>query len=140
MLSKILTNSTWISKVEVCWTLNFRNMSQFAFLNSINNAVKMDEPITKGPIPRYEKRKILENRYKIVLKYVPILDSFKFSFLFSYSNLNSSMLNSSKSSSMSSGKTPKKHIDIYNKKTPSKTPKKSPGNYPVKLERDCSFG
>jgi cell division cycle protein 20 (cofactor of APC complex) len=31
-------------------------MSQFAFANELKNCVRMDEPITKGPIPRWQKK------------------------------------------------------------------------------------
>lgn len=123
-------------------------MAQFAFLNSLNSAVKMDEPITRGPVPRYEKRKILENKYYTALFRNHFLTSYYEHFYVfhstcDYSNLNSSTLNSSKSkasmsfsSSMSSGKTPKKHGDMNsNKKTPSKTPKKSPGNYLIRKKK-----
>ncbi|KAJ9576587.1 hypothetical protein L9F63_025518, partial [Diploptera punctata] len=35
-------------------------MSQFAFTNELNNCLKMDGPLTKGPLPRWQ-RKCLES-------------------------------------------------------------------------------
>ncbi|XP_069696576.1 cell division cycle protein 20 homolog isoform X2 [Periplaneta americana] len=87
-------------------------MSQFAFANELKNCVRMDEPITKGPIPRWQK-KCLEA-----------------------SNSSNTSLNISKKTSASFNgslsRTPsKRNLSAENagtKKTPSKTPKKSPGS------------
>ncbi|XP_014251198.1 cell division cycle protein 20 homolog [Cimex lectularius] len=72
-------------------------MAQFNFINELNSALRMDDPITKGPLPRWQ-RKVLEG-----------------------SSSNNSTINSSMNKSKS--KTPNK-LDM--KKTPSKTPKPSP--------------
>lgn len=90
-------------------------MSQFSFMNDLNNAVRMDEPLTKA-VPRWQK-KCLES---------------------SSGNVNLS-LNSSKSTlnTTNNSKTPKRNdsktADKMNAmktplKTPSKTPKKSPSS------------
>ncbi|XP_075227152.1 cell division cycle 20 protein fzy [Lycorma delicatula] len=97
-------------------------MSQFSFINDLNAAVKMDEPLTKGPVPRWQK-KCLES---------------------SFSNINLT-LNSSKSKSSTinstvSSKTPKSYGSKKSceamglmktpLKTPTRTPKKSPSPRP----------
>lgn len=33
-------------------------MSQFAFVNDLKSAVRMDEPITSGPAPRWMKKSV----------------------------------------------------------------------------------
>ncbi|XP_049799379.1 cell division cycle protein 20 homolog isoform X1 [Schistocerca nitens] len=78
-------------------------MSQFSFFNEINSCVRMDDPITKGPVPRWQKKNLdTSNRGK-----------------------------PNTSSSSTSNKTPTRlttENGNKSKKTPSKTPKKSPGS------------
>ncbi|XP_065221940.1 cell division cycle protein 20 homolog [Planococcus citri] len=82
-------------------------MSQFAYIDNLNTGAKIDGPVNRGPISRYERMKVLENS--------------------SHLNSSSNKASMSFNSSISSSKTPKKHADPNTKKTPSKTPKKSPG-------------
>jgi hypothetical protein len=42
-------------------------MSQFAFTNDLKNCVKMDEPMTKGPIPPWQKKCIEASNLRFVL-------------------------------------------------------------------------
>jgi len=41
-------------------------MSQFAFANELRNCVRMDEPITKGPIPRWQRKCIEASNLRFV--------------------------------------------------------------------------
>jgi hypothetical protein len=41
-------------------------MSQFAFANDLKNCVRMDEPITKGPIPRWQRKCIEASNLRFV--------------------------------------------------------------------------
>nr|XP_018905377.1 PREDICTED: cell division cycle protein 20 homolog [Bemisia tabaci] len=89
-------------------------MAQFSFLNDLNSAVRMDEPITKGPVPRWQK-KTLEPSGGIN----------------SSLNLSKGKISASfNASSSGMPKTPKQSDAMAMKKTPSKTPKKSPGKTP----------
>lgn len=86
-------------------------MSQFTFANELKNCVRMDEPITKGPIPRWQRKCIEASNL-------------------SNTNLNVSKKKASTSFNASLSKTPSKWNvsgeSIATKKTPAKTPKKSP--------------
>jgi hypothetical protein len=42
-------------------------MSQFAFANELKNCVRMDEPITKGPIPRWQKKCVEASNLRFAL-------------------------------------------------------------------------
>jgi len=83
-------------------------MAQFTFVNDLNNALRMDDPLTRGPAPRWQKK---------------AMDS-------SSSNMSSANISLNASKSKSNLKTPKK--DPNNKKTPSKTPSKTPKKSPGK--------
>lgn len=83
-------------------------MSQFKFWNDVNNLfVDVEGPVTKGPAPRWERRKT------------------------STASSNSSMRSMSSSAANSSTKTPTKFSEPT--KTPSKTPK-SKGTTPGKVK------
>ncbi|XP_063241197.1 cell division cycle protein 20 homolog isoform X2 [Bacillus rossius redtenbacheri] len=91
-------------------------MSQFSFYNDVNSCVRMDEPITRGPQPRWLKKPD-ENC--------------------SSTNITNNSLNTSKSFlslSMNSSqlKSPSKGISAQLKKTPRKTPSKTPKKTPKK--------
>lgn len=77
--------------------------AHFVFMNNLKSAVRMDEPITKGPVPRWQKK----------------------------ANVLTDTSNSSQNTSKGNiSKTSKEHNEsnVGTKKTPSKTPKKSPGS------------
>jgi hypothetical protein len=42
------------------------SMSQFTFANELKNCVRMDEPITKGPIPRWQRKCIEASNLRCV--------------------------------------------------------------------------
>lgn len=86
-------------------------MSQFAFFNDLNSALNMDEPLTKGPLPRWQ-RKNKENS----------------SVEMNMSNFNSSNSMSSSDLNKSRGNEERKRSQSVGRKTP-KTPKKSPGRH-----------
>ncbi|KAL1459225.1 hypothetical protein WDU94_011232 [Cyamophila willieti] len=86
-------------------------MSQFAFFNDLNSAVNMDEPITKGPAPRWQ-RKNKENSVEMNMS------SFNSSNSISSNDLNKSRGNEEKRRSQSVGR-----------KTPKTPSKKSPGRH-----------
>lgn len=44
-------------------------MSQFTFVNDLKSAVRMDEPITNGPAPRWLKKSV-ESSTRYVYVYV----------------------------------------------------------------------
>lgn len=79
-------------------------MANLNFVNDLNQLLTMDEPVTKGPLPRWQK-KILES---------------------SNTSINASLNSTSVNSNLTS-KTPSKKSSYENKKTPGKTPGKSPG-------------
>uniref|UniRef100_A0A1B6CXB3 CDC20/Fizzy WD40 domain-containing protein n=3 Tax=Clastoptera arizonana TaxID=38151 RepID=A0A1B6CXB3_9HEMI len=83
-------------------------MAQFSFFNEINSAVRMDEPITKGPTPRWQKKTLESNT----------------------SNMNISMNTTKTPKKSGNGENPLPRKTPS--KTPSKTPKKSPGPTPGK--------
>ncbi|PSN50320.1 Cell division cycle protein 20 [Blattella germanica] len=88
-------------------------MSQFAFANELKNCLKMDEPITKGPIPRWQKKRLESSNS-------------------SNATLNNSKLKLPTSCNTSLSKTPSKRNiageTIATRKTPGKTPTKSPSS------------
>ncbi|XP_073984224.1 cell division cycle 20 protein fzy [Rhodnius prolixus] len=103
-------------------------MAQFHFANDLNNALRMDEPITKGPVPRWKKKMDTSSNMTI----------------------NSSLSTSTVKSSTNS-KTPNKNERKTPSKTPSKTPKNSPGKsvktpnggdrfIPMRTATDFDFG
>jgi hypothetical protein len=47
-------------------------MSQFAFANELKNCVRMDEPITKGPIPRWQRKCIEASNLRYVFCIIQI--------------------------------------------------------------------
>ncbi|KAF7281985.1 cell division cycle 20 protein fzy [Rhynchophorus ferrugineus] len=80
-------------------------MSQFKFWNDVNSLLSLDGPITKGPQPRWERKKTNN----------PLSGN---------SSLNSSKQRSLSSSCINTSKTPSKESDNcgLRSKTPSKTP------------------
>ena len=48
------------------FTVAVPSMSQFAFANELKNCVRMDEPITKGPIPRWQRKCIEASSLRFV--------------------------------------------------------------------------
>lgn len=92
-------------------------MSQFTYVNDLKSAVRMDEPITSGPAPRWMKKSV-ESTSRYVYFYLlhvctlQEMYSIYFCFYLVYSD--------------SSVNTSRKTIDLMPiKKTPSKTPNKS---------------
>uniref|UniRef100_A0A6M2DIJ8 Putative anaphase promoting complex cdc20 cdh1 and ama1 subunit n=1 Tax=Xenopsylla cheopis TaxID=163159 RepID=A0A6M2DIJ8_XENCH len=82
-------------------------MAQFNYLNEFNNIMSFDGAITKGPLPRWQKKE---------------LDASTNS---STGNISRQKLSISQQCNASvSSKTPSKHKQGNNKKSPSKTPKK----------------
>lgn len=89
-------------------------MAQFRYVNELNSLLNIDGPITKGPLPRWQRKGIENNSSNANL------------------SLNSSKQKSNSSINNSSSKTPTKIAGsdvIRTKKTPAKTPSKnkSPG-------------
>nr|CAD7396308.1 unnamed protein product [Timema cristinae] len=89
-------------------------MAQCNFLNEIKNCVRMDDPLTKGPLPRWQKKRLEASNNSINL-----------------SNVNNSMNKLSASFNTSNSRTPSKQGGVATKKTPSKTPSKTPKKSPV---------
>ncbi|XP_017786330.1 PREDICTED: cell division cycle protein 20 homolog [Nicrophorus vespilloides] len=87
-------------------------MAQFRYVSEISSLVNVDGPLTKGPVPRWQRLKGLEN------------------------TSSSSSLNVSKKS-----RTPSKKSAADKKKTPSKTPRgKSPGRINTPGKTPCGGG
>lgn len=87
-------------------------MAQFKYVNELNNLLNIDGPITKGPLPRWQRKGIENNSSSANLS----LNSSK--------HKSNSSINNSKTPTKSSG------ADVVRtKKTPAKTPSKnkSPG-------------
>uniref|UniRef100_A0A1B6GJ63 Cell division cycle protein 20 homolog n=1 Tax=Cuerna arida TaxID=1464854 RepID=A0A1B6GJ63_9HEMI len=90
-------------------------MAQFSFFNDLNSAVRMDDPITKGPVPRWQQKGLETSSSGMNI------------------SLNASKSMFATSVNTSSSKTPKKHGNselTHQKKTPSKTPSKTPRKSP----------
>lgn len=100
-------------------------MSQFVYLNEINSALTMDGDISRGPMPRWQKKMnsstatlnaSTNNTSKISISY-------------------NSVLSNSMSAAAASNKTPQKNSTVNFKG--KKTPGKSPG---MQFHHSFSFG
>lgn len=48
-------------------------MAGYNFMNELNNVVRMDEPITRGPMPRWQKKCVDSSNSRFVSLYCCVL-------------------------------------------------------------------
>lgn len=88
-------------------------MSQFAFFNDLNSAVKMDEPLTKGPLPRWQRKNKENSSVEMNIS------SFNSSNSICSNDLNKSQGNNEE----------RRRSQSVGRKTPKTPSKKSPGRH-----------
>lgn len=100
------------------------NMSQFSYINDINSALGMDSEITKGPVPRWQKKMDASSQ-----SINNSINTSKLSISYNGFNANMTMTTTanSGSSKTNNNKTPNKSGSGGTSNNGKKTPGKSPG-------------